>query len=1479
VCFLSYLNESHAGETLTDEQAVYMGNAVKQTQGRIFMKGKHEKKQFSALLALALCVLITVTFMPSLMFSSRADDSKTVSQITPPSSTSLTVSAGTSVDEVKAKLPSSLSAKVTQGDQTEADETIDGITWSSDQYDANKAGTYTFTSALPSGYKLADGVSMPSVSVTVSAGTKKSDNDPLNSKGKSYTKNNTRNAFLSSDIFGNYSNSLNMGAAGYFHVVAFNQATLNAHTNGNILTHILEANRNFGTDRLGPELSYIQECNKIQSSSVPDDNDILVFGSKNSIGTMDHDNYFTVNETKLDRPKTIIQDADTEGSPYIDLNNLKTKVKEGQNKLAAHYKNVNAEYKSDNDGQSIVCSGTGTAYYNMTATEFNNLSNRTGDHTLKITGLDKESRQALVININCQGVDSISGPDGSGFKVFIGDQEVNKDETTDFSGGRVILNFYNTTENTNINLGQVCCQVIAPNANLTITNGNGNFIANNVTIAGETHRMDFTGNIDESSNPKLNFSVKKTFDGDWSGKTGKTFNFVLNGKDNAPMPEKGTVSVKSEGVSAENKNKTASFGDITFTDAGIYQYTIKEDIPSDAENNVSGGVKYDSTIYDIEVVTTKDSLTNKVSISSVRYKKHLDPESAYKDLNTSSPAAFEFTNSSVGTEENTTDITVNKVWKDENGNSISAPENSSVTVQLQQKVEGTNDFSNVDGKTLTLNKDNEWTGKFENLPKKEDGNTVEYQVIETGVEIDGKKVDNYSSSVSDIKNGSCTVTNTEKETTPTSATATLYVTKNLINGTTKNASADWNGKSFKFKLTSATGTPMPDADEVTIDENSKNSDDGIYTASFGTINYENAKPGDTYVYNIKEEGNANTDSNISYDDAEYRATVTINKDMSTTVTYSNAKLTEATPDSTANPGSAVFNNTITSPKPDTTISVNGTKTWDDNNNQDGKRPESITLNLYADGTKTKSETIKGDANSNSWSYTFTDLPKMKDGKEINYTVQEEPVDGVNEYKSSGIATKDNKFTITNTHNPETTTISGTKTWSDNNSQDGNNHPMVTIYLLANGTERESKTLSDSLGWSYSFDNLPVYANGEKINYTITEDAVTDYTPVISGYNIENKYTPGKTSVTVTKSWNDDNNSDKLRPSSVQVQLYDNDDKIVGTATLNTENNWSYTWTELDKDKTYHVKEVSVPDGYTSSVTGSDNNFTITNTHKPDTPTPTYTTYTVHKVWNLGDGQTAPDSVQMQLYKNGVAYGSPVTVTKNSDWTYTWTRLPQTENGKLNTWTVKEVDPDNQYTATVVNGTSSATVTNRSNSNAGGKTQVSVHKVWKLDDGRTAASSVQAQLYRNGEAYGDPVTLSAGNHWSYLWTGLTKTDAQGNTISWTVREVNVPSGFTSTVTGTDRSFTITNDDKPQDNHNKHNNSEHPNNHNNKNNKPVHPSNHNKNNTTVHPGTPTIPKNTGKTAVHHGIAAGGTPRTGDQTSLGFWLAMLLAGAAGT
>ncbi|MZY32823.1 Cna B-type domain-containing protein, partial [Enterococcus faecalis] len=75
--------------------------------------------------------------------------------------------------------------------------------------------------------------------------------------------------------------------------------------------------------------------------------------------------------------------------------------------------------------------------------------------------------------------------------------------------------------------------------------------------------------------------------------------------------------------------------------------------------------------------------------------------------------------------------------------------------------------------------------------------------------------------------------------------------------------------------------------------------------------------------------------------------------------------------------------------------------------------------------------------------------------------------------------------ITNTHNPETTEVSGQKTWNDNEDQDGKRPKSITVNLLANGKQVQSKEVSETDGWKYEFTNLPKYENGQEITYTVT----------------------------------------------------------------------------------------------------------------------------------------------------------------------------------------------------------------------------------------------------------------------------------------------------------------------------------------------------------------------------------------------------------
>lgn len=92
---------------------------------------------------------------------------------------------------------------------------------------------------------------------------------------------------------------------------------------------------------------------------------------------------------------------------------------------------------------------------------------------------------------------------------------------------------------------------------------------------------------------------------------------------------------------------------------------------------------------------------------------------------------------------------------------------------------------------------------------------------------------------------------------------------------------------------------------------------------------------------------------------------------------------------------------------------------------------------------------------------------------------------------------------------------------------------------------------------------------------------------------------------VLKVWSDDGH-EKDRPKEVIVQLLRNG-KIYDTVTLNTANNWRYTWSGLDNSYTWTVVEKEL-EGYTVQVTREGITFVVTNTYnenipdKPTTPT-------------------------------------------------------------------------------------------------------------------------------------------------------------------------------------------------------------------------------------------------------------------------------------
>src|SRR5699024_6934471 len=236
----------------------------------------------------------------------------------------------------------------------------------------------------------------------------------------------------------------------------------------------------------------------------------------------------------------------------------------------------------------------------------------------------------------------------------------------------------------------------------------------------------------------------------------------------------------------------------------------------------------------------------------------------------------------------------------------------------------------------------------------------------------------------------------------------------------------------------------------------------------------------------------------------------------------------------------IYDVEFTNTKEKTDVSV--IKEWNDNDNQDGLRPSTIAIQLLANGEPAgKALTLSED---NEWSGTWTDLDAYRsNGEIIDYTVEE--VNVPEGYESVVNIGEDNNITVTNTHTPEVTEVAVSKVWNDADDQDGVRPDSVTVNLL-NGSEIEtSVVLNDANNWQHTFYDLPKFANGEEIRYSVTENTVAEYSTTIETTEtdkgldsvVTNTYTPEKTSATVTKVWNDGNNQDGNRPDSISVQLF------------------------------------------------------------------------------------------------------------------------------------------------------------------------------------------------------------------------------------------------------------------------------------------------------------------------------------------------------
>ena len=128
-------------------------------------------------------------------------------------------------------------------------------------------------------------------------------------------------------------------------------------------------------------------------------------------------------------------------------------------------------------------------------------------------------------------------------------------------------------------------------------------------------------------------------------------------------------------------------------------------------------------------------------------------------------------------------------------------------------------------------------------------------------------------------------------------------------------------------------------------------------------------------------------------------------------TYIRFVMNEATSKSNAYPWNIRFSNTKTGTA---TVTVGGTKTWADNNNLAGTRPDAVTLHLLANGTEVGTAVA---TKENGWAYSFGAQAEVDgNGKAIQYTVTEDAVTGYTASVSAPVTENDKiVINVTNTY--------------------------------------------------------------------------------------------------------------------------------------------------------------------------------------------------------------------------------------------------------------------------------------------------------------------------------------------------------------------------------------------------------------------------------------------------------------------------------
>ena len=372
-------------------------------------------------------------------------------------------------------------------------------------------------------------------------------------------------------------------------------------------------------------------------------------------------------------------------------------------------------------------------------------------------------------------------------------------------------------------------------------------------------------------------------------------------------------------------------------------------------------------------------------------------------------------------------------------------------------------------------------------------------------------------------------------------------------------------------------------------------------------------------------------------------------------------------------------------------SVTASVEWDDADDKDGIRPKSVSFQLKADGENV-GDAITVNAGSN-WTKTWEDLPEKKAGKALTYTVA-----------VSDIPTEEDQYTVTTSgdaasgfvfkasHVSTSVEIPVSVTWDDAENQDGARIEAVEAELYANGEATGNKvTLNAENNWTAKFASVDVKKDGTRIKYEVKGTEADGYDVSVAGDILDEKglvltykHIPAVVNVSARASWNDANNQDGIRPIDTLVQLYADGTALGDKVVIESNKEWTKTWSNLPKYKAgkeiaYNVIAYAVS-GYTVKVTGNAlEGYKAEYTHNVQKMN-----VTVQNAWNDLDNvvDSRPAQLVVEIYANGKTTGKRVTLTEANNWKATVSGFDRNASGKRIQYTGKAVGTPAGYNISV-----------------------------------------------------------------------------------------------------------------------------------------------------------------------------------------------------